>query len=425
MKKVPSSFTVFVVILLLTSCSKQFPIMEKMHAQKSDTVITTTGRTAPCKVQTWIDSSFATQTTILGGASNTPIGKWQIMPVCDEKVQTILITPQFLNAVPSDGTLMSLSLYFNGAQQVGQTQPYYGGSLYMDLDSSVMLMSGMINSFEVRASMLTASGAIYTSGIIKCSIAIPRGQLVNPVTGEINERDIVFPTTSGLTIQAQLLAMLAPDNPASNYVIEGQAIADLIHVKFTGNGAIQRLEFERIGLSNSLTLTQLYLYDGNTRISDGAAFTGAGTASFYFPVPISVTTALTLTAKADIGYGTNGQTVGLKLKSFQTTVASTSTNVQGNLMSVASASFTTIHFGQNTIPLSVISGGFMVYKLWNAPMQVNVHQAFLKGMNFKITGSLNSNALTNAMLYIDGVQVSTTPAVSTINGGSYLMFDLH
>ncbi|MEK7081232.1 MAG: peptidoglycan-binding domain-containing protein, partial [Patescibacteria group bacterium] len=67
-------------------------------------------------------------------------------------------------------------------------------------------------------------------------------------------------------------AALATDTPASGYIIANQATADLAHFTFSGTGTLSTVVLQRTGVSDQNTLSNLYLYDGATRLTDGYSF---------------------------------------------------------------------------------------------------------------------------------------------------------
>ncbi len=68
----------------------------------------------------------------------------------------------------------------------------------------------------------------------------------------------------------------ASDTPASAYIIANQATADLLHFTFTGTGTVNTVVLQRTGISDQNTLSSLYLFDGNTRLTDGYSFNNVG-----------------------------------------------------------------------------------------------------------------------------------------------------
>jgi len=61
---------------------------------------------------------------------------------------------------------------------------------------------------------------------------------------------------------------LSANTPASGYIVAGQAGARLAVFSFSGSDTVTALELTRSGLSTNDVLTNVYLYEGNTRITD-------------------------------------------------------------------------------------------------------------------------------------------------------------
>ena len=91
-------------------------------------------------------------------------------------------------------------------------------------------------------------------------------------TGASCATGVVTTSTSG-----PLSVSLASDTPASGYIVGGQATADLAHFTFTGTGTVNSIMIHRSGISDQNTLSNLYLYDGATRITDGYSFNNSET----------------------------------------------------------------------------------------------------------------------------------------------------
>jgi len=61
-------------------------------------------------------------------------------------------------------------------------------------------------------------------------------------------------------------------NQPSGVIVAGQATAPLLAVNVTGSGTLHTLVLKRTGISDQNTLTNVYLYDGAARLTDGYSF---------------------------------------------------------------------------------------------------------------------------------------------------------
>jgi peptidoglycan hydrolase-like protein with peptidoglycan-binding domain len=121
------------------------------------------------------------------------------------------------------------------------------------------------------AGCTSASGFSSTTGMpcTSTSTTLPAGCTstagFSPITG-------ASCATGAMSQTGPVQAMLASDNPASGYIIGNQATADLLHVAFTGTGVVNSVTLQRTGVSDQNTLSNVYLYDGMTRLTDGYSF---------------------------------------------------------------------------------------------------------------------------------------------------------
>ena len=234
-------------------------------------------------------------------------------------------------------------------------------------------------------------------------------------------------TGTGTTTTGPVSAMLALDTPAAGAVIGGQATADLLHVNFTGNGTVTSVTLNRTGISDQNLFTNVYLFDGNTRISDGYSF-GVNSQLVMNGLSINVNGSKTISVRADVMAGasaTQGSAV-VSLTGFTANGTTVSANVVGNQMAVVSGSLATAYLGANTYAgaTPAVNAGTTQYTVWSAPMQVNTRAVMLKTANFKMVGSAPSNALANIRLFVDGVDTGKVATVMSISGSNYASFDL-
>ena len=94
----------------------------------------------------------------------------------------------------------------------------------------------------------------------------------SPTTGANCSTGVSTPVNSS----GPLSVALSTDTPASGYIIGGQATADLAHFVFSGSGTLNSVTLQRTGISDQNTLSNVYLYNGNTRLTDGYSFNSTG-----------------------------------------------------------------------------------------------------------------------------------------------------
>ena len=222
-------------------------------------------------------------------------------------------------------------------------------------------------------------------------------------------------------------AMLAVDNPSAGALIANQATADLLHVNFVGTGLVTTVTLKRAGISDQNTLTNVYLFDGATRITDGYSFNANGQIVIN-GLSIAVNGSHVISVKGDVAangvIGSAGSNPASSISVALVGFNGGSTTVQGNTMSIVVGSAASVSLnGANAVGAATISAGTMGYTFWSAPVLVNTRAVLLKTANFRMIGSAPSDALANIRMYIDGVDTGKVATISTITGSNYAMFD--
>ena len=227
-------------------------------------------------------------------------------------------------------------------------------------------------------------------------------------------------TTTTTTATGPISVSLANDNPAASAVVAGQATADLAHFAFTGNGTLSSVKLQRTGISSNTTLSSVYLFQGNARVSDGASVDSNGVITFN-NLGLAVNGSLTLSVRADIASGAAGQIVGVTLTGYTAagSTVMTTANIAGNYMSVASAGTMAGASISGTQAASAnVNAGTMAYTLWSQSVSVTSRAVLLKGATFKYIGSATTDALANIKLYVNGTAVGTA---GTVNSATNLL----
>lgn len=272
---------------------------------------------------------------------------------------------------------------------------------------------------KMTIAALNAAGASLGSGSTG-GTPCPAGALFNPVTGVSCTSGPTTPQTGSVT------AMLATNNPATGTIVAGQATADLMHVTFSGSGTVNSVTLQRGGVSDQNTLSNVYLYDGVQRLTDGYSFNTNGQITMN-NLNLAVNGSRTISVKADVTGGSNsGYDIYTTLVGFTAGTSVNTVNLKGNDMfiasgsTLASASFT----AANSVTAATVNAGTSSYAVFRAPLQVNTRTLWLKAANFRVTGSAPSDALQNVGFYVDGVKVGNNAMMTTTNGSNYLSFDM-
>lgn len=227
--------------------------------------------------------------------------------------------------------------------------------------------------------------------------------------------------TTGNTQTGPVTAMISATTPASGTLVATQATADLAHFTFTGTGAVTNVTLQRIGVSGDTTLSNVYLFDGATRLTDAASVSNNGMITFTNGAGLfTVSGSKTISVKSDILTGTSGQTVGVKLVSFVAGGTTVTANVSANLHSIASATLATVSAGTITPSGATINPGAGV-TVWQSTL--NVAQRDVKMGRFAIrqVGSASASSFANFKLYVNGVQVGSATGMDSMG---YVTFDM-
>lgn len=222
-----------------------------------------------------------------------------------------------------------------------------------------------------------------------------------------------------------VMASLSATTPAAGTIVAGQATADLMHITFSGSGTVSSVTLTRGGVSDQNTLSNVYLYDGVTRLTDGYSFNTNGTITMN-NLNLAVNGSRTIAVKADVSSSTTSYDISVTLSSFSAGASVNTVSVKGNQMFIAgSGSLATASVsGANTVSAASVNAGTSSYTVWRAPIQVNTRALMLKAANFRITGSAPSDALQNVGLYVDGIKAGNNAMMTMTNGSNYLSFDM-
>ncbi|XOA42586.1 MAG: peptidoglycan-binding domain-containing protein [Candidatus Nealsonbacteria bacterium] len=269
--------------------------------------------------------------------------------------------------------------------------------------------------------ILTSWGLTVGTGFVGSTSRAKLNTLLVVTDGE------VIITGEGLTLT------LAYDSPVSTTLIEGQALADLAHFKFINGDAsdvkVTQLKIKRIGVSADTTLTALYLYEGNTRLSDNVSV-AAGYATFNDPTGLFTVKAgksVVISVNSNIYATAQGQTVGMAINSASDIVADASSvngtfPISGNLHSIASATLASVSVATSTPSATgEVTPGETDYLVWGNTLTVSERNVDLKYLRLREIGSIGTADLQNFKLYISGSQVGN---IVQMSDDYYVAFDL-
>lgn len=330
---------------------------------------------------------------------------------------TILPDSVFVNytvgAPLATGSIPAGSLVKNAGSS---TLYYYDGTNYrMITDAAVAANRFVAANALTLATTITASGSPVASTEF-VDVSQKGGTNPGPVI-----------TGSGLMVSLNSNTQVASTVVSSSDANKGgQSIAPLASFNLTAanDGAItvKSLRLHRIGVSSDNTLSNVYLYSGNTKLTDAGTLS-SGYVTFsnsngIVTVPAGQT--VTVTVKADIAAVMNG-TIGMSIDSASD-VSSTGASVSGsfplngNLMSVTQVSDLATVTATAPTPSNsgnTVDAGTMSNTLWSSQLAVSQKAVKLGYVSFRQIGSISADAIQNLKLYVNGAPVGSPASIDT------------
>ncbi|MFO0743469.1 MAG: peptidoglycan-binding protein [Candidatus Paceibacterota bacterium] len=222
------------------------------------------------------------------------------------------------------------------------------------------------------------------------------------------------PTTPGNTTTSGAVSVALASVQPNNVLVAGSVNAALANLSFNGNGTVSSVKLQRLGVSNSDTLTNVYLYDtaSGARLTDGASVLTDGTVSFNNGYGLfTVSGSKGITVRADIatssnGYSTSGQSVGFALVGYTTVgnPAAVVSGVNGPALPIGSASVVSANITATSSVASQVDAGRQNVVFWSGTVNTT-KDSYMSGALFSFTGSAPYSVFANVKLYVDGVQV--------------------
>lgn len=237
------------------------------------------------------------------------------------------------------------------------------------------------------------------------------------------------PTNPTVPVTGNLSVALASDNPAASTLISGQSIADLAHFTLSnGTNAevkITTVELQRLGISADATLKNVYLFDGATRLTD-AGTVSSGKVTFNATsgvIVIPAASAKTISVKADIDTGTNGQTVGIALSGVTSTATlAASLPLNGNIHSIANATLAVVTVNGTTNGAGTSTDPMNDVRVWENQFNIGNRNVVLSRLSLKQQGSVESKDIKNFRLLVDGVEIAK---VDSLDSNGYVTFTMN
>ncbi|PIP24045.1 MAG: hypothetical protein COX36_00050, partial [Candidatus Nealsonbacteria bacterium CG23_combo_of_CG06-09_8_20_14_all_38_19] len=175
---------------------------------------------------------------------------------------------------------------------------------------------------------------------------------------------------------------------------------------------------KRIGVSADTTLSNVYLFDGSTRLTDAASVSGGSLITFS-GLSIAVSDSRTIAVKADLA-GNAGETVGVQLTAV--TLSSDTVSglpVSGVFHSIASAALAGVAVGTPVPSSAATTDPENDVRVWESTFTITTRDVTFTRLALRQINSIATADIQNFRLLIDGVQVAQ---VDNLDANKYVTF---
>lgn len=254
-------------------------------------------------------------------------------------------------------------------------------------------------------------------------IAVSLVVMIGSINSSFNNSDAGLP--AGLTGGGPIIASISISTPPSTTIATGQALAPFIDILFTGQGTVNSITFQRGGFSSNNDLSAIYLFDGNTRLTDAKTFDSNGIVIFN-NLNITVNGSKTISLKADVSLDAfSGSTINISLIEFNAGFGAEKTRLFGNSMAIANINpRSEITFYQNVVKNSNLVAPKKGYKFWSTTIGVEKDPVALASILLKMDGTAKFEYFSNPRLLLNGKDIGPGNFVNQ-NGNKYVEFNFN
>jgi hypothetical protein len=280
-----------------------------------------------------------------------------------------------------------------------------------------------VKAFQTANNISPAAGYVgaITRGVLNAGGTTPTTEPLCPNGMTLASNCTTAPNGTTPTQTGPVTVALATDNPASGTVVSPSVGSVFAKYTFAGNGTVTALKLTRTGISQNGNVQNVYLYDGATRLTDGATFNSDNTATFNNTAGLfSVSGSKTISVVADLVAVSSdyGYSIGVNLTSVTSGGVISPVSVNGNIQYVASATMASVDFGTVTPTGGSIDPAKDVV-VFNSNVAIGTRDVSFTRLAMRNIGSVNTGDIANFRLMVDGVTVST---VAGMDANGYVTF---
>ncbi|MCP6726808.1 MAG: hypothetical protein KJI69_02090 [Patescibacteria group bacterium] len=199
--------------------------------------------------------------------------------------------------------------------------------------------------------------------------------------------------------------------PAGSIIATNQGTVTLLNIVLTGTGTVTGVTLKRLGFSADTSLSAVYLFDGDVRLTDGASISSGSSVNFTDPNGLFVVNGVkTVSVKANMA-ATAGETVGLQLTDITLSSGTVSgVPVTGNLHAIATSNLATVTIASPVGSGATDAGNDIL--VWQGNLNSATRNVTFSRLALRQIGSINTSDIGNFRLYINGEQVAQTDSLS-------------
>ncbi len=245
--------------------------------------------------------------------------------------------------------------------------------------------------------------------------------------------DVVDPVDPVVDAEGDLEVSVSADTAEGATVPSKATSVEMVSWDFEAgaeDAVINSLTIHRFGVSSLPADHQVYLYNGNERITSGRTINStARTASFNnLNVEIDKGDTVTLTVRMDIGDVTAAGEVGIELESASAVAAGGSVEgdfpLQGDIFDLSETDAGTLTIEKNgTVPNPKVGEDDVTIAKFK--MSAATEAADLQELGLYITGSIATDAIENLELYVSGEDdpIATVDGLNSSDVAAFVLED--